>query len=95
MTEVRFAGSGRWTFGVMFVPEQEVCYDFAYNIAQLVYNSFNFQEWVVERLGKFHRTLQPGLNFLIPIVDNIKYVYSLKDIAVEFPSLSAVTSGLF
>ena len=46
------------------------------------------EAWVVERFGRFHSVLQPGLRFLIPIVDNIKYVHSLKEIVVEVPSQS-------
>jgi len=51
------------------------------------------QAWVVERFGKFNRILEPGLNFLIPVVDRIKYVQSLKEIAIDIPSQSAITSG--
>ncbi|CAB3359601.1 Hypothetical predicted protein [Cloeon dipterum] len=50
------------------------------------------EAWIVERFGKFHRILQPGLNFLIPVVDRIKYVQSLKEIAIDIPSQSAITS---
>lgn len=49
----------------------------------------------MERLGKFHRTLQAGLNFLIPFVDDVKFVYSMKEIAIEIPQQSAITQGLF
>lgn len=51
------------------------------------------QAWVVERMGKFHRILDPGLNLLIPIVDSVKYVQSLKEIAIDVPKQSAITSG--
>ena len=34
--------------------------------------------WVVERLGKFHAVLNPGLNFIIPFVDRVAYRHSLK-----------------
>lgn len=50
------------------------------------------EAWVVERMGKFHTILQPGLNFLIPVLDRVKYVQSLKEIAIEIPKQSAVTS---
>lgn len=50
------------------------------------------EAWVVERFGKFHRVLEPGLNFLIPIVDSIKYVQSLKEIAIDIPQQSAITA---
>ncbi|KAI8901355.1 hypothetical protein BC833DRAFT_577845 [Globomyces pollinis-pini] len=49
------------------------------------------EAWVVERMGKFHSILNPGLNILIPILDSITYVKSLKEIAVAIPSQSAIT----
>lgn len=49
------------------------------------------EAWVVERMGKFNRILQPGLNFLIPIVDRVKYVQSLKELAIDIPKQSAIT----
>ncbi|RWS16909.1 stomatin-like protein 2-like protein [Dinothrombium tinctorium] len=49
------------------------------------------EAWVVERMGRFHKVLEPGLNLLLPIVDNIKYVQSLKEIAIDIPKQSAVT----
>ncbi len=47
--------------------------------------------WVVERFGKFHSILSPGLHFLIPIVDRIAYVHSLKETAVNVPNQTAIT----
>lgn len=47
--------------------------------------------WVVERFGKFSHVLQPGLRFLIPLVDRIAYVHSLKEIAVKIPNQTAIT----
>ena len=44
------------------------------------------QAWVVERFGKFHEVLEPGLKLLVPVVDEIKYVHSLKEIVIEIPS---------
>ncbi|KAM9331055.1 stomatin-like protein 2, mitochondrial [Gastrophryne carolinensis] len=49
------------------------------------------EAWVVERMGRFHRILEPGLNFLIPILDKIRYVQSLKEIVINVPEQSAVT----
>ncbi|KAJ3271091.1 hypothetical protein HK104_004748 [Borealophlyctis nickersoniae] len=49
------------------------------------------EAWVVERMGKFHRILEPGLAILIPVLDRIRYVKSLKEVAVEIPSQSAIT----
>lgn len=50
------------------------------------------EAWVVERMGKFHKILEPGLNILFPFIDSIKYVQSLKEMAFEIPQQSAVTS---
>lgn len=48
--------------------------------------------WVVERMGKFHRVLSPGIAFLIPVLDKITYVQSLKESAIEIPSQNAITA---
>ncbi|KAL5440251.1 hypothetical protein PMIN05_004975 [Paraphaeosphaeria minitans] len=48
--------------------------------------------WIVERMGKFHRILQPGLAVLLPVIDRIAYVKSLKENALEIPSQSAITA---
>ncbi|KXL44070.1 hypothetical protein M433DRAFT_58628 [Acidomyces richmondensis BFW] len=48
--------------------------------------------WIVERMGKFNRVLQPGLAILVPIIDRIAYVKSLKENAMEIPSQSAITA---
>ncbi|CAG8489243.1 11239_t:CDS:10 [Ambispora gerdemannii] len=49
------------------------------------------EAWIVERFGKFHRLLEPGLAIVIPIVDRIKYVKSLKEICLNIPAQSAIT----
>ncbi|KAF2842495.1 hypothetical protein M501DRAFT_928362 [Patellaria atrata CBS 101060] len=48
--------------------------------------------WIVERMGKFNRILEPGLAILIPFIDRIAYVKSLKEAAIEIPSQSAITA---
>lgn len=48
--------------------------------------------WIVERMGKFNRILQPGLAILVPFIDRIAYVKSLKEAAIEIPSQSAITA---
>ena len=47
--------------------------------------------WVVERLGKYHAALTPGLNFLIPFVDKVAYKHSLKEIPLDVPSQVCIT----
>lgn len=48
--------------------------------------------WIVERMGKFNRILQPGMAILIPFLDKITYVQSLKESAIEIPSQNAITA---
>lgn len=48
--------------------------------------------WIVERMGKFNRILEPGLAILVPFLDRIAYVKSLKENAIEIPSQSAITA---
>ena len=47
--------------------------------------------WVVERLGKYDRTLTPGLKFIIPFVDRVAYKHSLKEIPLDVPSQVCIT----
>lgn len=49
------------------------------------------EAWVVERFGRFNRILEPGLTFLFPFIDQIRYVKTLKEVAVEIPSQAAIT----
>ncbi|KAI0382304.1 hypothetical protein F5Y04DRAFT_253456 [Hypomontagnella monticulosa] len=48
--------------------------------------------WIVERMGKFNRILEPGLAILVPFLDRIAYVKSLKEVTIEIPSQSAITA---
>jgi regulator of protease activity HflC (stomatin/prohibitin superfamily) len=47
--------------------------------------------WVMERLGKFHSVLTPGLNFVIPFVDKVAYKHSLKEIPLDIASQVCIT----
>ena len=47
--------------------------------------------WVVERLGKYHATLTPGLNFLVPFVDKVAYKHVLKEIPLDIASQVCIT----
>ncbi|KAJ1949437.1 Stomatin [Linderina pennispora] len=49
------------------------------------------EAWVVERMGRFSRILDPGLAILVPFLDRIAYTQSLKEVAVEIPTQSAIT----
>ena len=47
--------------------------------------------WVVERLGKYHATLGPGLNIVVPFIDRIAYKHVLKEIPLDVPSQVCIT----
>ena len=47
--------------------------------------------WVIARLGKYHATLAPGLNFLVPFIDRVAYRHSLKEIPLDVPSQICIT----
>ncbi len=47
--------------------------------------------WVVERFGKFIRRLEPGLNWIVPIIDIVANRLSLKEEAVEVSEQTAIT----
>lgn len=47
--------------------------------------------WVIERLGKFHKVLNPGLNFIIPFIDKVAYKHSLKEIPLDTQSQVCIT----
>jgi len=47
---------------------------------------------VVQRLGKFHTTLGPGLNFIIPYIDTVAYKVTTKDIVLDIPSQEVITN---
>ncbi len=47
--------------------------------------------WVVERLGKFHAVLQPGLNLIVPFFDRVAYKHSLKEVPLDVPEQICIT----
>ena len=47
--------------------------------------------WVVERLGKYHCTLGPGLNIVVPFIDRIAYKHILKEIPLDVPPQVCIT----
>src|SRR3954447_20937121 len=46
---------------------------------------------VVERLGKFHRTLDPGPHLMIPVVDKVRYNIDMREAVVPFPPQGVIT----
>jgi regulator of protease activity HflC (stomatin/prohibitin superfamily) len=49
------------------------------------------EEWIVERLGKYHGTLKPGLNVVIPYIDRIAYQLITKDIILDVQEQEVIT----
>jgi regulator of protease activity HflC (stomatin/prohibitin superfamily) len=47
--------------------------------------------WVVERLGKYDRTLTPGLSFVVPFIERVAYRHSLKEVPLDVPSQVCIT----
>jgi regulator of protease activity HflC (stomatin/prohibitin superfamily) len=47
--------------------------------------------WVVERLGKFSRVLEPGLNLIVPFFDRVAYKHSLKEVPLDVPEQICIT----
>jgi regulator of protease activity HflC (stomatin/prohibitin superfamily) len=47
--------------------------------------------WVVERLGKFHQVLEPGMNLIVPFIDRIAYKHSLKEVPLDVPEQICIT----
>jgi len=47
--------------------------------------------WVVERLGKYDRTLAPGLEFVFPFLERVAYKHSLKEVPLDVPSQVCIT----
>ncbi len=47
--------------------------------------------WIVERLGKFHQVLEPGLNIIIPFIDRVAYRHSLKEVPLDVAEQVCIT----
>jgi regulator of protease activity HflC (stomatin/prohibitin superfamily) len=47
--------------------------------------------WVIERLGKYDRTLTPGLSFVMPFIERVAYKHSLKEVPLDVPSQVCIT----
>lgn len=49
------------------------------------------EKWIVQRLGKYNATLEPGLSLIIPFVDTVAYKVTTKDIVLDIPSQEVIT----
>lgn len=49
------------------------------------------EEWVIEKLGRFNKTLQPGLNLIIPFIDTVRAKISTRDIIMDIPQQEVIT----
>lgn len=49
------------------------------------------EEWIVERLGKFSRTLNPGLNIIVPYIESIRQRITTRDIILDIPQQEVIT----
>ncbi|RLA65712.1 MAG: hypothetical protein DRQ78_05065 [Epsilonproteobacteria bacterium] len=49
------------------------------------------EEWVVERLGKFSRTLVPGLNLIVPYIETVRQKITTRDIILDIPQQEVIT----
>ena len=73
-----------WVVGALLVA---IAVTFAKGVRQVPQGS----KWVVQRLGKYHTTLAPGLQFIIPYVDSVAYKVTTKDIVLDVPSQEVIT----
>ncbi len=49
------------------------------------------EEWVIEKLGRFSKTLQPGLNLIVPFIDKVRAKISTRDIIMDIPQQEVIT----
>ena len=49
------------------------------------------EEWVIERLGKFSRTLKPGLNIILPYIERVRTRITTRDIILDIPQQEVIT----
>lgn len=64
---------------------------FLITVAQGVRQVPQGYKWVVQRLGKYSSSLNPGLNFIIPYIDSVAYRVTTKDIVLDIPSQEVIT----
>lgn len=78
-------GSVGWTIGVFLIA----------TVVAIVIEGVRIvpqqSAWVVERLGKFSRILEPGLQLIVPVMDRIAYRHSLKEVPLDVPEQVCIT----
>lgn len=62
-----------------------------YTLSQMVRIVPQGEEWVIERLGKYHKTLLPGLHLLIPVVDIVGYKIVTKELIQQTREQEVIT----
>ena len=50
------------------------------------------EAWVLEHLGKYHKTLEPGLSFIVPFIQRVAYKHSLKEQAIDVHAQTAISN---
>ena len=60
-------------------------------VIKAVYQVPQQHAYVVERLGKYVRTLEPGLEIVVPFIERVAYKHSLKEVPLEVPSQICIT----
>jgi len=74
-----------WTIAIFFVAMIVVV------IAEGVRIVPQQSAWVIERLGKFFRVLEPGLNLIVPFFDRVAYKHSLKEFPLDVAEQVCIT----
>ncbi len=67
----------------------------AVGVVTTLYKGINIvpqgEEWIIERLGKFSRTLKPGLNLIVPYIDSVRTRITTRDIILDVPQQEVIT----
>jgi len=79
---------GMGGFGWVAIILLAICVVFIMKTVQVVPQQ---HAWVVERLGKYHSTLAPGLNIVFPFIDKVAYKHVLKEIPLDVPPQICIT----
>ena len=80
-----FPATERYAIWIFFIA---VVVAFVMEGVRIVPQQYAF---VVERLGRFHGTLEPGLNIIIPFFDRVAYMHSLKEVPLDVPEQVCIT----